>query len=780
MAKLSSLVVDLQVQSAQLKAGLDEANAKLDAFSKKVEKAAGVITAAFAFDILKDTVGRLAGFIHSGAEAADAMGKLAASVGVPMEEMSKLAYAAELSDVSMEQLGQALGKLSEKMAKAQSGSAEQAAVFSALGISVTDASGKLRSSDDVFRDIAQRFSEVEDGAAKTALAQQLFGESGVKLIPLLNEGASGLAALGDEAERYGQVVTQDGADASGQFNDALTKLSLAGQGLATKVAQDLAPSLAALAEELLSSKDGATAFDEVAKVLATTMRLLASGGVIVAALFEQVGKELAGYASALVDLVHGDTKAAKESLVAFGEEQAQLWSNARKRLSAIWEESGPGAAMAKDAEQAKPSADKYVAAINRIKEAEKEREEAAKRAAEARKKAEEAAKKAAEDAGKALEEYAKAQLALERQHQSIDSDVAQRRADAHAKARGESDPTRGFASFDAALETLVAALKAEASMREQAREMEKDGKLVEAHAAELAADAQKKLADSASRAADAFEELGQVEPPSLGKSVEGAAGGLWASAQGASPILGDVVSGASTGAAAGPVGAIVGGASALLAHSEGFQTAMDTVSGILQSAADSLGVLFDKLAPLLQVVGTLVDNVLGPLTPVFDALGEGLKVVALVVGGVVNAIALVWNGIVEAVAWVVEKFDGESAESLRKQKMKTVDMDSVLAPKTEKTADAVDKLGEAARDAASAVTNVPSWWKLEPARFHAAAAGPVPALAGAGNTTVITDNSNITIVVEDTGDPEETALEIRRQLIADRKRLTGSGYSDEP
>ena len=66
--------------------------------------------------------------------------------------------------------------------------AKRQRAFRALGISLKDNGGNVKTSGDLFLDIAQKFSKMEDGAAKTALAIRLFGRAGAELIPLLNQG----------------------------------------------------------------------------------------------------------------------------------------------------------------------------------------------------------------------------------------------------------------------------------------------------------------------------------------------------------------------------------------------------------------------------------------------------------------------------------------------------------------------------------------------------------------------------------------------------------------
>lgn len=82
-------------------------------------------------------------------------------------------------------LGEGHGELATAMVAA-GGSKEQIEVFSRLGVSVTDAAGQLRPTEDVLLDLADAFAAMPDGAEKSALAVKLFGKSGVELI--LNQG----------------------------------------------------------------------------------------------------------------------------------------------------------------------------------------------------------------------------------------------------------------------------------------------------------------------------------------------------------------------------------------------------------------------------------------------------------------------------------------------------------------------------------------------------------------------------------------------------------------
>jgi hypothetical protein len=84
---------------------------------------------------------------------------------------------------------------------------------------------------------------MEDGAGKTAIAMNIFGRSGAQLIPMLNAGRDGLAQMGNEAQRFGVVVTNTAAKSAEDFNDNLTRLKTISEGLAQSLVNDLVPPL---------------------------------------------------------------------------------------------------------------------------------------------------------------------------------------------------------------------------------------------------------------------------------------------------------------------------------------------------------------------------------------------------------------------------------------------------------------------------------------------------------------------------------------------------------
>lgn len=204
-------------------------------------------------------------------DLADEMSKSALRAGVTTEELSRLAWAGELSDVSLGALTTSMARLSSVMADvARGGAKDTKAVFDAIGISVTDADGQLRSTAEVMPELADVMAGMTNGAERSALAIKLFGRSGADLIPLLINGGAGLRAMADEADHLGKTISTQTGRGAEQFNDTLTRIGAVVDGVGLKVATGLLPQLQGLADRL-ADPDFATAAQGMATAVITAI-----------------------------------------------------------------------------------------------------------------------------------------------------------------------------------------------------------------------------------------------------------------------------------------------------------------------------------------------------------------------------------------------------------------------------------------------------------------------------------------------------------------------------
>lgn len=227
MSVVGTLAVKITGDNSGLDKSLKKSSADIAAFAKK---SALALTAA---------AGTFAVFAKKTIDTFDRVAKLAVQAGVTTESLSALGYAAELSGMNTEILATNIGKLTKGMNDASQGIGEAKKAFDTLGIN----GGSLDSADEALMQIADKFAAMPDGAQKTALAMQLFGRSGMQMIPFLNQGRDGLDQLRAEAEKFGIVIGSDAAKAAEQFNDNLTRLGKIGTGVFYSIANNWLPTI---------------------------------------------------------------------------------------------------------------------------------------------------------------------------------------------------------------------------------------------------------------------------------------------------------------------------------------------------------------------------------------------------------------------------------------------------------------------------------------------------------------------------------------------------------
>lgn len=248
---MPTLSIDIEAKLASFQDSINRVEQSVGGLSGRLQAAFGGLTSTLGALGGAAGVGALTGLIKNSIDAADELGKLSQRVGVTVESLSELQYAGKLADVGTEDLGNALKKLSVNLQEGAAGGKEAQAAFRSVGINLSELSS-LRA-DDALRRIADAFSQMADGSAKTALAIKLFGRAGADIIPLLNQGSSGLRDAANEAKRFGLVIGSDAARAAEAFNDNLTRVRSSMDGFGQSIAAQVVGPLANLTEQLLES-----------------------------------------------------------------------------------------------------------------------------------------------------------------------------------------------------------------------------------------------------------------------------------------------------------------------------------------------------------------------------------------------------------------------------------------------------------------------------------------------------------------------------------------------
>ena len=168
--------------------------------------------------------------------------------GLSTETLQQWKYAENLIDVSVETMTGSLTKLTRAMYDAQTGNAAAAETFQALGTSITDSSGQLRSAEEVFYEVIDALGGVESQTERDAIAMEIMGRSAQDLNPLILQGSDALRELAEEAENAGYVLDESQIKKLGEVDDAYQRMQLTIDATKNQIATEFAPASKAAME----------------------------------------------------------------------------------------------------------------------------------------------------------------------------------------------------------------------------------------------------------------------------------------------------------------------------------------------------------------------------------------------------------------------------------------------------------------------------------------------------------------------------------------------------
>ncbi|MDX1489736.1 MAG: hypothetical protein R3332_00465 [Pseudohongiellaceae bacterium] len=260
---------------------------------------------------------------HDALATQDAFAKMSQKINVSVESLVGLEHAAKLSGSNLASLEKGLKSVSTQLFDANEGLAESKRNFAALGVEILDSNGNLKAADSVMIEAADRFKEMEDGTQKTALAVKIFGRAGLDLIPMLNQGSDGIAAMVAEGQKL-NPITSESAHQAEIFNDNMERLTGTMSGFGMSLLNSVLPSLSEFSEstiEFVNSDefdDWLETTGKAAEILAViiasklTVSIVASGKASLVAAIES-----ARYQAALASMAGvSRTAAASQTLLA--------------------------------------------------------------------------------------------------------------------------------------------------------------------------------------------------------------------------------------------------------------------------------------------------------------------------------------------------------------------------------------------------------------------------------------------------------------------------------
>jgi hypothetical protein len=161
----------------------------------------------------------------------DALGKSAQKIGLPVESFQKLSWAAELANVSGEQLTGVFNTLNKNL-----GSGSLVKFLNENNRALAAQVKGARSNEEVFYSLADAIAQEADIGRRAALGNAAFGKSWADLVPMIAEGSDAVKAAADSIP---DLVSSDSRPPAGTWNDTWSEITRTFRGFADTVREAL-------------------------------------------------------------------------------------------------------------------------------------------------------------------------------------------------------------------------------------------------------------------------------------------------------------------------------------------------------------------------------------------------------------------------------------------------------------------------------------------------------------------------------------------------------------
>lgn len=268
--EIFKLVGSLFVDTAKAEDSLSKTDKKANNFAGSLAKGIGT-AAKFGAAVVGGTAAAVGGVVamaNKTAETTDVIDKMSQKIGLSKQGYQEWAYVMGQNGMEVDKLQNGMKTLRSRMDAVAGGNKDTAATFAKLGISLTDASGKTKDQETVMNETIRALADVKDGTEKASLATELFGKSGLEMMPMLNGGSAGIDDLTKRAHDLGLVLSDETVTAGVKLGDTMDDVKQSFGAMATQLGATVMPLVQQFADWLLTMMPTfQTMFQQIAPII---------------------------------------------------------------------------------------------------------------------------------------------------------------------------------------------------------------------------------------------------------------------------------------------------------------------------------------------------------------------------------------------------------------------------------------------------------------------------------------------------------------------------------
>lgn len=221
---LGELLVLIKGDNAQYDKGIDASQKKTEKFQASMTKFGKNLSKNVTLPIIGVGAG-LVKLVSSIGQSADKLLDLEQITGLSTTTLQEFKNVATVAGVSFEGLTGIVQKFSSRLPTIEAGTSETAIAFKQLGVDLRDASGEIRSTEEIVPELITSLQGIENVTERNSIAQQVFGKSLGDLAPVLGMTAEQTQAARDEAHELGLVWSNESIQLANEFRVESEKLT---------------------------------------------------------------------------------------------------------------------------------------------------------------------------------------------------------------------------------------------------------------------------------------------------------------------------------------------------------------------------------------------------------------------------------------------------------------------------------------------------------------------------------------------------------------------------
>ena len=181
--------------------------------------------------------------VTAAASYADNILTMSTQTGISTQTLHEYGAVAELVDVSVDTMTGSMAKNIKSMTSAASGTGTAAEAYKKLGVSVTDSSGNLKDSEQVYWDTIDALGKIPNETERDSIAMQILGKSAQDLNPLIAQGSAGVEELTSKYARFGTVLSEEALNSLGALDDSMQIWKITTEATGNLLGTLLAPAM---------------------------------------------------------------------------------------------------------------------------------------------------------------------------------------------------------------------------------------------------------------------------------------------------------------------------------------------------------------------------------------------------------------------------------------------------------------------------------------------------------------------------------------------------------